>query len=72
MVEMETQMKYYAHTVDGRDEDGWHLLSSHLLKTAEIAASFACNEDYAGIFRIAGLLHDLGKYQPAFQKYLIQ
>jgi len=63
-------MNYYAHTLTDKNEDEWHLLSAHLLKTGEIASSFAHIQAYKEIFRIAGYLHDLGKYQPAFQKYL--
>jgi len=63
-------MKFYAHTVEGKPEEAWHTLSDHLEGTAEIAASFTSNENYSKLFRIAGYLHDLGKYQPAFQKYL--
>jgi CRISPR-associated endonuclease/helicase Cas3 len=63
-------MEYYAHTIAGKPEDEWHKLSCHLLGTSEMAASFANSTDYAKIFRIAGYLHDLGKYQQAFQKYL--
>ncbi len=63
-------MIYFAHTIANKPEKEWHLLSSHLESTAGIAASFAHSEEYAKIFKIAGLLHDLGKYQQAFQKYL--
>lgn len=64
-------MKYYAHTVEGKPQEEWHTLADHLKGTAELAASFTDNEIYSRIFKIAGYLHDLGKYQPAFQKYLI-
>lgn len=63
-------MKYYAHTVDGRPENEWHTLAEHLKGTGGIASFFTNNETYSNLFRIAGYLHDLGKYQPAFQKYL--
>ncbi len=63
-------MKYYAHTIDGKPKDGWHLLSAHLQDVAEIMASFACKDEYSQVFRIAGYLHDLGKYQFRFQDYL--
>lgn len=64
-------MKYYAHTIDNKPEDEWHKLADHLKDTAELAASFTHNKVYSEIFRIAGYLHDLGKYQKGFQDYLI-
>ncbi len=63
-------MVYYAHSIVNKPEEEWHLLSSHLQDTAEIAASFAHSDEYVVIFKVAGLLHDLGKYQQAFQAYL--
>ncbi len=63
-------MKYYAHTIANKPEEEWHPLSSHLKSTAEIAASYAHSVEYANMFKIAGFIHDLGKYQQAFQKYL--
>ncbi len=45
-----------------------HLLSDHLHGTAERAAQFAGEFGCAGWGRLAGLLHDLGKYSSAFQK----
>jgi len=64
------RMKFYAHTVEGKPEEKWHTLADHLKGTAELAASFTDNKIYSEIFKMAGYLHDLGKYQPAFQKYL--
>jgi len=61
-------MKYYAHSENGRNEK--HNLTKHLHQTAKFAESFACQEKYKPIFKITGLLHDLGKYQPEFQNYL--
>jgi len=48
-----------------------HLLADHLGKVADLAAGFASGfgEDWA---RLAGLLHDLGKYRPGFQRYIRQ
>jgi CRISPR-associated endonuclease/helicase Cas3 len=54
------------------DEGVWieHDLKDHLVRVAEKAAGFASefsNEDWA---LAAGLLHDLGKYNPLWQEYL--
>lgn len=61
--------EYIAHSENCRNEK--HSLSKHLHQTAKFAESFACQENYKQIFKIAGLLHDLGKYQPEFQNYLV-
>ncbi len=59
-------MEYYAHTREG---GGRQLLCEHLQATAELCASFAFPELQA-CARLTGLLHDLGKYQAAFQRRL--
>ena len=61
--------EYFAHSENDLKEK--HRLSKHLRETAQLAESFACEEIYKSIFKMTGLLHDLGKYQPAFQNYLI-
>lgn len=61
-------MEYYAHSENSRKEK--HSLSKHLHQTAIFAESFACQATYKLIFKVTGLLHDLGKYQPEFQSYL--
>jgi CRISPR-associated endonuclease/helicase Cas3 len=70
-------MTYYAHTAGVENgarlppESGqWQPLAEHLRNVAELAARFAAPFGAAGEARLAGLLHDLGKYQPAFQHYL--
>ncbi len=56
-----------------QDSDGsWllHPLADHLEGTASLAESFALcfgNGDWA---RLAGLWHDLGKFNPGWQAYL--
>lgn len=61
-------MDYFAHSEN--DEKIKHPLSKHLHDTALLSESFACSDNCKSLFRLAGLLHDLGKYQPEFQYYL--
>ena len=63
-------MDFYAHTKGDREESEWQLLSDHLNKTANIAKSFAIKNEEASYFKLAGLIHDFGKYQQEFQDYL--
>lgn len=60
--------KYIAHSENIFHKT--HSLSRHLRETAAISSSFACKENYKPVFYLTGLLHDLGKYQAAFQEYL--
>jgi len=69
------QMKYYAHTVE--DEDGkrlpecdWQPLKNHLWNVAMLAERFGQPLGIGAEARLAGLLHDLGKYRAEFQRYL--
>ncbi|KUG22845.1 crispr-associated helicase cas3 [hydrocarbon metagenome] len=61
-------MEYIAHSENNTNET--HLLSKHLREAAEISSSFSWKEDYKSIFYLTGLLHDIGKYQAAFQEYI--
>ena len=55
---------------------GGHLLAEHLLCVAGMAAEFSKPFDPANATNrwayLAGLWHDLGKYRPGFQRYLVQ
>ena len=67
-------MTYYAHTATGEDgkplpEDSgkWQSLATHLSSVADLAGRFAEPFNLAEEARLAGLLHDLGKYADRFQ-----
>lgn len=59
-------MDYFAHT---REDGEKQSLRDHLYGTAGLAASYA-RPALENSARFAGLLHDLGKYQEAFQRRL--
>lgn len=62
------RQEFYAHTpVDGGP---WHDLVSHLERTAELAGNNATKFGAEGLARLAGLWHDIGKFNPEFQRYL--
>jgi len=61
----------WAHTPPEKDpEKGPHLLRDHLLEVARLAGGFAAKFGARDLGYAAGLLHDVGKYNPEFQKYL--
>jgi CRISPR-associated endonuclease/helicase Cas3 len=63
-------MRAAAHTP--REPGGeWHDLATHLRDTAALARVRADKFGAGDLARAAGLLHDVGKYNPAFQQYLI-
>jgi len=58
---------HYAHSLAGEPTERWQELREHLEETAKLAEEFA--GAYApGWGRLAGLWHDAGKYQSAFQR----
>lgn len=60
-------MTYLAHIADDRREQ---TVAEHLQGTADLAARFAAAFGAEADGRFAGLLHDIGKYTPGFQKRL--
>ena len=70
-------MKYYAHTAVGENgtplpesSGQWQPLAAHLSNVAKLAGQFAAPFNLTNEARLAGLLHDLGKYRHEFQEYL--
>lgn len=66
---MDMKGKYYAHT-PATGSERWHDLVSHLERTAERAHKHASKFGAGELGRLAGLWHDIGKFNPAFQDYL--
>ncbi len=60
----------YAHSVNPSGRR--HPLVEHLTAVAEMAAEFAGPFRASDAARLAGLWHDVGKFNPAFQEYLRQ
>lgn len=63
-------MGYYAHTKDGLPEETWQQLQEHLKNTARRAGAFASAFQSGDLALLGGLLHDVGKYSPEFQRRL--
>lgn len=61
---------YYAHSGSRADKSDWQLLKHHSLAVADLAARIARPLGLENAARLAGLLHDLGKYTAAFQRRL--
>jgi CRISPR-associated endonuclease/helicase Cas3 len=66
---------YFAHTREDHDgrrlaQSHWQPLRAHLASVARIAADFGRPLRIEAETELAGWLHDLGKYQDEFQRYL--
>ncbi|WP_457809327.1 CRISPR-associated endonuclease Cas3'' [Kushneria sp. EE4] len=63
-------MFFYAHSTEAGDQHDWQRLVDHLEAVAALASVRANRFGMAEAGRVAGLLHDLGKYSPEFQQRL--
>jgi CRISPR-associated endonuclease/helicase Cas3 len=63
-------MSYYAHSFRDRPIEEWHSLEEHLRATANLANAFADSFGSGPWAYLAGLWHDLGKFQSEFQRRL--
>lgn len=61
---------WYAHSAENHPESDWQILQDHLKDVGELAACKASHFNCQDLARIAGLLHDLGKYTEEFQQRL--
>ncbi len=64
------EIKFYAHSTKMGDKSDWQLLETHLSEVAQLTEKFSESFGVGECGRIAGLLHDLGKYTKSFQGYL--
>ena len=60
----------FAHSKEGQPLSAWQPLDRHLEQIADLAGQFAGVFGAASWGRLIGLWHDLGKYAPAFQRYI--
>ena len=60
---------FYAHS-GGEDRSAWQPLAVHSLAVADLAERFGSRIGLGEAARLAGLLHDLGKYTAIFQRRL--
>jgi CRISPR-associated endonuclease/helicase Cas3 len=64
------KMFWYAHTGRSAEKRDWQGLSDHLFAVGQRAALMAKDIGLENAAYAAGLFHDLGKYNPAFQRKL--
>lgn len=64
-------MEHWAHVKPGKDgRPVHHELPAHLSAVGELGASLGAIFNASDWLRLAGLWHDLGKYQEAFQRHI--
>lgn len=67
---MDSEIHFYAHTIEGEPPERWQLLETHLRNVAELAAYFAAPYEAKDWAYCAGLWHNVGKYRQEFQQRL--
>lgn len=61
---------YFAHSREGAAEAEWQRLYDHLMATGDLAHELGRDAGVSHLGRLAGYLHDIGKYSQAFQARL--
>jgi CRISPR-associated endonuclease/helicase Cas3 len=61
---------FFAHSIEGRDQDAWQPLAAHLQAVSKLAAFRGEKFGADRLCALVGLLHDLGKYAREFQDYI--
>jgi CRISPR-associated endonuclease/helicase Cas3 len=62
--------RYFAHSGRNPDKSDWQPLPEHLERVASLACEMAAPLGLKKAAKLAGLLHDLGKYSAGFQRRL--
>jgi CRISPR-associated endonuclease/helicase Cas3 len=62
--------EYFAHSIRDKPISDWQPLHTHLKKVGELSSNFASQFGGESLAYLAGLWHDLGKYQKEFQSML--
>lgn len=62
---------FYAHSLEGRPPDDWQTLLEHSSSVASAAAEFASGFNSSEWAAACAWLHDIGKADDRFQKYLL-
>ena len=60
--------KYVAHSENSSGIK--QTMQEHCFNVGKIMKGFAISEQFAELFEFCGLIHDIGKYSDAFQKYI--
>lgn len=61
---------YFAHSTSDTSPLGWEPLHQHLKAVGALAEQYGRALGLSGMCAVAGQFHDLGKYNPAFQRRL--
>ncbi|QDV19512.1 helicase Cas3 [Gimesia panareensis] len=64
--------EFYGHSLKERPVEEWELLEDHLALVTQYAQVFLNKLNAADWAPLLGYWHDLGKYDPRFQTYLMQ